>query len=44
MCSLDVTEEIDDDDNIDEVASTDKAVLVPTELSAIETASEEGEE
>ena len=44
MCSLDVTEEIEDDDVIDDVASTDKAVLVPTELSAIETGSEEGEE
>ena len=44
MCSLDGTEEKEDDDDIDDGASTDKAVLVPTELSAIETASEEGEE
>ena len=43
MCSLDVTKEIEDDDDTD-VTSTDKTVLVPTELSGIETASEEGEE
>ena len=44
MCSLDVTKEIEDDDDTDDVTSTDKTVLVPTELSGIETASEEGEE
>ena len=43
MCSLDVTKEIEDDDDTD-VTSTDKTVLVSTELSGIETASEEGEE
>ena len=44
VCSLVVTEEVEDDDDIDDVASTDETVLVPTELSGIETASEEGEE